>query len=255
MALKLKNLAHQISGSIIPPRIDFAVTRFLASYGVANPLRHRATSEYWASRDLSTNHSPQQYTIPDETTELVLGEFLRLNDKNLSFFEVGCNAGRNLKYLHDHGFKKLGGVDINRVAVEQVLKDSFPKLHAEAELKVGNAADVMAQMPSNAYDVVFSNAVLIHIPPRDLRLFEHMARVSSKYVAIFTEEHPPQGWPYDYERIFGALGMKLVLYKIFFGQDSRNRCLLPTELYNEDKHFFGTTMVRIFIKCDDAGGP
>jgi SAM-dependent methyltransferase len=50
-----------------------------------------------------------------------------------SVLELGCNAGRNLNYLHKAGYSELTGVDINSEALE-LLRQEHPKLAESASL-------------------------------------------------------------------------------------------------------------------------
>ena len=229
-------------------KADFHVSRFLAMRGLNNPLRDSSAPQYWASRKMGdVIHSPTVYTRPDITTEVVLRNFFPVVGKDASFLEVGCNAGRNLKYLYDRGYRDLAGIDINRPAIEECLKNEFPDLYACGKFYVGSAAEQIRSIPDDRYDVVFSNAVLIHIPPKDISLFADMVRVSKRYISIFTEENALQGWPYDFQAAFESVGCKLVHYQAFYGADMTSY-QLPTERYDAERHFYDTKMLRIFVK-------
>ncbi len=224
------------------------LTQVLAMRGVGNPLRDRTPAEYWASRDVDTIHSPTLYVKPDETTSLVLDDVLKVVERSASFLEIGCNAGRNLKYLYDKGYKNLAGIEINAPAVEKVLKSNFPDMYASSKFYVGNAAEQIKKIPSNSYDVVFSNAVLVHIHPKDASLFQDMVRVSKKYISFFTDENSTGGWPHDYDAIFKKQGCTLVQHKLFYGMESKNSLLLPKENLDEKKHYFDACIQKIYIK-------
>jgi len=227
--------------------LNFKVTQFLAMRGIANPIVKGLQANYWQSRTLDTNHSPDIYTEPDETTYALLDDLLKVTTPENSFLEIGCNSGRNLKYLYDKGYKKLGGIEINPVSINKVLKEKFPDLYRDGDFYVGNAADEIEKVGDQSYDVVFSNAVLVHIEAKDKKLFDHMARVSRKYIAILTNENPSNSQPYKFQQIFEGLGYKMVHYQLFFGEDTGD-CLLPIELYNKEKHFYDGCFIRIFIK-------
>ncbi|HON57594.1 MAG TPA: methyltransferase domain-containing protein [bacterium] len=203
-------------------------------------------SEYWQSRNLETNHSPEQYLKADITTQLTLDKIIEVSNKATSFIEIGCNAGRNLNYLYNKGFKNLAGIEINEIAINQTLKTNFPDLYNSAKFYIGNAATEITKIPDNSFDVVFSIAVLIHIDPEYFSLFSDMARISKKYIAIMTAENGSP-FPYNFKKIFADLGFKEIYYRCFYGE--KNDGLLPIEKYNLKEHLFNETFVRIFVKC------
>ena len=111
-------------------------------------------------------------------------EFVGNLKKDIKILEVGCNRGIQLQILKSQGFKYLWGVEINEKALSIV-----------KENKDFNIVQAMAQnipFKDDFFDLVFTNRVLIHIPPNDLpRVIDEIYRVSKKYVwgfEYFSEE-------------------------------------------------------------------
>lgn len=227
--------------------LNFKITQFLAMRGIQNPLVRGLQADYWQGQKLGDCHSPDTYVDPDETTYELLNDLLKVTSVENSFLEIGCNSGRNLSFLYEKGYRKLGGIEINTIAINEVLKNKFPDLYRDSQLLVGNAAHQIKNIGTEAYDVVFSNAVLVHIEPKDISLFRDMARVAKKYIAIFTVENPTSSQPYKFEKIFEKLGFKMVQYKLFFGK-TPSSCCLPIEHYDDKKHYYNASFIRIFIK-------
>ena len=123
--------------------------------------------------------------------------------------EVGCNVGRNLAYLYDHGYPNVTGIEISPHAVDQ-LRLTYPQL-ADRPIHVGPAGEVLPTLPDQAFDLVFTMAVLEHIHPDESRIFDEMVRVSRDVLAI-----EPKGkvshrhFPHDIPTVFTSRGLELV---------------------------------------------
>lgn len=227
--------------------IKFKISRYCVMHGVRPPFPSSRGCDlnYWGSRTLETNHSPKQYLLKDISTERCLDKIISVSDKNTSFVEIGCNAGRNLNYLYENGFRNLAGIEINKIAIEETLRNYFPDLYKTGKFYIGNAADEIKKIPDNSFDVVFSIAVLIHINPEYMYLFEEMARISKRYISILTSENG-YPFPYDFKKIFTKNNFKEIYYACYYG--NVNNKFIPVELYDKYNHFYKETFVRIFIK-------
>lgn len=219
--------------------------RWMAMHGISNLFMRHDPVEYWQSQTSDSIHNPMQYLIPDEMTELMFADISKRLGYKTSFIEIGCNSGGNLKYLFDLGYRNLAGIEINRYAVEEVLKKEYPELYDVCNFYVGNASEEIKKIRSSSFDVVFSKAVLIHIPPSQRSLFREMVRISKKYIVVYTSE-VGLPFPYDFDKVFNELGCKTVLYRSFYGE--KNYSKLPIDLYYPQKHYFQETFLRIFVK-------
>jgi len=242
-----KKLEEKYSNNYKYQNIKYKIARLCVMNGVRPPFIYygNCDSLYWQTRNLETNHSPEQYLRTDFSTQATLDKIINVSNKDTSFIEIGYNAGRNLNYLLEKGFKKLAGIEINEIAINQTLKQNFSELYKTAKFYIGNAAVEIKKIPDNSFDVVFSIAVLIHIDPEFFSFFADMVRISKKYIAIFTAENGAP-FPYNFRKIFTDLGCKEIYYQSFYGDKIYQT--LPTEKYDLKKHFFNETFVRIFIK-------
>lgn len=90
-----------------------------------------------------------------------------------TILEVGCNRGLNLKALDYCGWVVMG-VEPNQAARTLAKKDGVTVID-------GDICDL--PFSSEAFDLVFTAGVLIHIPPDQIdRALDEMVRVSSRYV-------------------------------------------------------------------------
>src|SRR4030042_417388 len=77
-----------------------------------------------------------------------------------STLELGCNCGRNLKFLQDDGYTNLTGIDISQEAIDYS-KKVYPELNAY--LIVSPIEEIIDSFKLKSFDVVFTFAVLMHI--------------------------------------------------------------------------------------------
>jgi SAM-dependent methyltransferase len=133
--------------------------------------------------------------------------------------EVGCNCGRNLNYLYESDYKNVYGVEINPAAVEhawQVFSGIARKI------VVSDAQSFLAMRPPNDYDLIYSQSLLLHVPPEDDYLFGQMARVAKRGVLTCEAETNAgslRRHKYDrnYKAVFGGLGLRQI-YKMEQGR-------------------------------------
>ena len=130
-------------------------------------------------------------------------DFLGTIDKGTSILEVGANVGTQLQFLHDQGFSKMLGVDVNRHAVTEA-KQLYPAID------VIEASGFDLPFKDGTFELVYTSGVLIHISPDDIRsIMEEMYRVSSRYIWGF-EYYAPEYTEVTYR------GKKDLLWKTDF---------------------------------------
>jgi len=123
--------------------------------------------------------------------------------KDGPIIELGCGSGRNLSLLKDLGYSSLKGVDFSATQVEFCLKQGF-------DVRLMNIAEL--DFPDRSFDLVFTNSVLLHVPPdRIARVLGEAIRVSRNLVAFreeTCEKELFQGhvYKYNYSRRLGELG-------------------------------------------------
>ncbi|MGE5418067.1 MAG: methyltransferase domain-containing protein [Acidobacteriota bacterium] len=223
----------------------FKIRRFFAMRGMNAPLlKSGLPPDYWQRQQVNSEHGPDKYLEADSITRTVLDEFITNMDRSASFIEIGCNAGRNLNYLYENGFCNLAGMDINETAIKEIMPANFPGLYQCGKFYIGNSAVEIKGIADESYDVVFSIAVLIHIPPDNISLFKDMVRISKRYIVVFTDENIN----YDFAKVFERLGCQLVYKRLYYGEDSIKNMKMPAEPYDEKKHSFDCKCHLVFIK-------
>jgi pseudaminic acid biosynthesis-associated methylase len=129
--------------------------------------------------------------------------------------EAGCNVGLNLKALRDADPDTiLHGIDINEKAVLEAQQDGL--------LALKLPASALGAYYPQAFDLVFTAGVLIHIGGDDLsRVMDSLIAASRRYVlaveyAADTEEevpyrgHAERLWRRPFGSLYQAKGLRLV---------------------------------------------
>jgi pseudaminic acid biosynthesis-associated methylase len=102
--------------------------------------------------------------------------FLSGVPKEARFLEVGCNVGNQLLMLREMGYSNLSGVELQPYAVE------IATSRVEgASIRQGSALSL--PHADDAFDLVFTTEVLIHIAPQDIpRVLDEIHRCAKTYV-------------------------------------------------------------------------
>ena len=160
-----------------------------------------------------------RYIARNEVTDVTVGQaeiaFGRILDQSGirdgvgSILEVGANVGINL-----HGLRRTLGPDVSLMALEPNT-NAGARLRGAAELgldRVIAGSGDSIDLPDASVDLVFTNGVLIHIPPRDLEpAMREICRVARRFVLCSEYfSHEPVEIPYH--------GHDAMLWKRDFGR-------------------------------------
>ena len=134
----------------------------------------------------------------DMLVDIVKNKIALETDRTI--LEIGCNVGRNLSCLEIAGYTNLAGVDVNKKALDMVT--------ATTCLMLGPIEKILPRI-LQPYGLVFTMAVLQHIPPENEAVFKDVARLG-KYnlLTIEDEEYSSsRHFPRNYKAVFEKLGM------------------------------------------------
>lgn len=127
-----------------------------------------------------------------ERSERLLEIFSEYVDKKDSILELGCSAGRNLKYLEDAGYKNLTGLEMSEKAVRDF----------QYKLVFGRFEDKVKRLKK--YDVIFSMSFLQEFENNLPEIAALPSKVKKYLITI--DDH-------DFEKILIENGLKLI--KVF----------------------------------------
>jgi SAM-dependent methyltransferase len=147
-----------------------------------------------------------------------------------SVFEVGCNSGRNLRFILDaRPDIKVGGVDINQKAIDLAIKN-IPEGEFTWDSIYNN------NWVAEKYDLVFTSGVLLHIVPEKIEeLIANIVNKSNRFVmhmetvgdGSILKENSGDGnklyWFPDIKSIYNKLGYNPdIINSPCGGQDASN---------------------------------
>ncbi|MBB3976423.1 2-polyprenyl-3-methyl-5-hydroxy-6-metoxy-1,4-benzoquinol methylase [Rhizobium azooxidifex] len=163
-------------------------------------------SNNWPSEYIDTANKPQLV----QRSEALVNLMRRHAFRDSAILEIGCNAGRNLKYLFEAGYSNLSAVEISQNAIDE-MQAQLPDLYAAVNIQVAPIEEVVDTLPT--FDVIFTMATMVHLPRESEWVFPKIAgRVKSRLITV-EFEHPidsDRHFPRNYERIFEANGLRLV---------------------------------------------
>ncbi|MBN2186831.1 MAG: class I SAM-dependent methyltransferase [Dehalococcoidia bacterium] len=175
--------------------------------------RHKSREElhqYWIHPWDGTN-LPENYLKHGERSTFLLEIVDRCAEAGGTILEIGCNVGRNLNHLFIAGYTKLAAVEISKDTID-LMKQAYPEMARQVKIYNNPIEDVIVNFQDDAFDVVFTMAVLMHIHTDSEFIFSEMSRITKKYL-ITIEEERCMSWrhfPRNYKNIFESLGMKQV---------------------------------------------
>lgn len=158
---------------------------------------------YWLNP--SSDNDPTMYLRDHEDSSQYLVDKITQTHlaKTASILELGCNSGTNLAWLKDAGYTNLEGVELNPHAVD-VLRTTYPQLDTTPI-----HTHPIEQHPFTHHDLIFTMAVLEHLPPESEPCFTRIAN-NTRYLLTIEDEHSQTGkhFPRNYNHMFTALGMR-----------------------------------------------
>lgn len=178
--------------------------------------------KYWQNPSDEGN-KPQQYTgegystssSDNLRTENLVKIINKLGIKNPSILEVGCNVGRNLNGLRKAGYEKLHAIEINDNAIN-LMKNFFPETYKLTKISIGPAQEVLKKFSNKQFDVVYSMAVLQHIPDEDISVvINEISRISKAYLISY-ETETYSSWkhfPRSYKILYKKFNFKYLYRK------------------------------------------
>lgn len=183
------------------------------------------SSEYWQNPRCDKKVSekelaisvPKFYTDPAlQPLSIYLTEHIqKYVDPKERILEIGCNVGRNIEHLILAGYENVTGVEISPEAVEASWR-YFPK--AAPRIHCADARAYLAVQPSKSFYMIFTQSILMHVPPEDKSLFVSMARVAGSFI-LTNEVERNSGplmkykWNRNYQEVFKPLGWKQIHVK------------------------------------------
>jgi len=155
--------------------------------------RSLLTDEEWATRHLYEESWAENYwKSRDHPHRIFLAEKIcRFSPQ--SVLEIGCASGPNLYQIAKRfPDAKIRGIDINPMAVQKGNEWFQEEGIYNVKLEVGKAQE-LSRFADKCFDVVFTDAVLIYIPPEEIKnVAKEMLRISR--VIVLNEWYTFNKW-------------------------------------------------------------
>lgn len=126
-----------------------------------------------------------------------------------SICELGCNVGRNLKYLSMQGYRQLHGVEVNELAIRET-RSEVSNIHTY-NMSIERFYEPFV---ARQFDCVFTMAVLEHLPYTSNDVFREIALQTDVMITIEDElTRSERHFPRNYEKVFTELGMEAIFHE------------------------------------------
>jgi len=158
-------------------------------------MRNITTDEEWATRHLLEGDAwiENYWKSRDHPHRCFLVEKICQHSLIRRVLEIGCGCGANLYNLaKKFPSAEILGIDVNPVAVKRGNELLKKEGIFNVQLTVGKAQE-LKQFADKSFDVVFTDAVLIYIPPDEInKVVKEMLRVG--IVLVLNEWHCFNKW-------------------------------------------------------------
>ncbi|OYT10650.1 MAG: SAM-dependent methyltransferase [Bacteroidetes bacterium 4572_112] len=144
--------------------------------------RHTNRKLYFDEQDYTT----KKYVIPfiEDTMKI---------DTNTSILEIGCGEGGNLKPFVDMGFKRVVGIDLSELKIENA--KNFYEEHEYKDNIEFIAQDIYDITDFEKFDIIIMRDVIEHIhnQERFMKFVKNFLKPSSKFFLAFPPWMNPFG--------------------------------------------------------------
>ncbi len=148
----------------------------------------RKLQDFWANKHLQTPGFHDSYWKQTPQRQFVAEKICALPGVS-SVLELGCNVGANLMAIHKiNPCIRLSGIDVNESALNYG-KAKFRECGVRAKFRNRSMLN-LNEYPSKSHDVVFTYAVLMHVPGKEVReqVIPNALRIARKFV-VHSELH------------------------------------------------------------------
>ena len=153
------------------------------------------TELLWRNRHLYNRNWAEKYLFTtDHPHRIQIVEAVAAFDPLESVLEVGCASGANLICLRSRfPHLRLLGIDINPQAIKLGKRHFSQQGDSNVTLMI-KKADLLIGIPDESVDVVIADAVLMFIPPKNIKkVLSEMIRAARRGL-VLNEYHLHKGW-------------------------------------------------------------
>ena len=159
-------------------------------------LRGPATREHW--EQYPTAHFDEL----EEASKTLLAEVMLLApNRDAAILDLGCNVGRHLNFLFEHGYRNLRGVDFSANAIGDMSR-RYPGMHAASRITHASFQDYLAASPEPV-DLIYTRGATVELVHPSFPLIKHLCATARHFVVMVIRETAhmyPRFWSYEFAR-------------------------------------------------------
>jgi SAM-dependent methyltransferase len=155
-------------------------------------------------------------------------------DSGAHILEIGCNMGRNLIHLYQAGYRELAAVEISEAAI-RLFRDSYPEVARHSDVHNAPVESVIEGFPDNAFDLVFTMAVIEHIHTESEWIFPEVARITGDLLITIEDESgvSERHFPRNYREVFEPLGLRQI-ERLGCGEDEGFKARMVARIFRRE---------------------
>ena len=203
------------------------LAKFAATRGWVIPLLtvHIDMAERWREANPESDLGYKHYLELDDAAKKLLDQVKARTNTGDSVIDLGCNVGRDLNELWNAGYRSLTGVEIGLAPV-RAMREVFPEMAAGARIVNKSMDEAIREFWDAEFKLVYTHGSLISLNAGKQSVFDHMCRITQRWIITVENEWNPVLFPRDFSKVFTDRGMRQVYSEIIRKLGSRNQTVL-----------------------------
>ena len=155
----------------------------------------------WAAGDIGKLQTPANYAELDEHGKMLLEWVMKVSpERGAKLLDIGCNCGRHIIFLTEHGYTAITGVDAMRSAIE-LFKERAPAVFSASSIHHDLFQRFLLRQPDCSFDVAYSHGATIELVHPSFDIVGQLSRVTKRYICLFLIEkgHIERDWIGQFE--------------------------------------------------------
>jgi len=165
--------------------------------------------EKWRKAKKGDNIGYHHYLEIDRSAEMLLEQVTSRAGSFDPILDLGCNVGRELNHLWKMGYRNLAGVEIGEEPV-RAMREVFPEMASASRIFNQSMTEAVRNFQDGEFQVVYAHGSLVSLSARDQHVFDHMCRITRRFIVTVENEWSGMLFPRNFEKVFTSRGMKQI---------------------------------------------
>jgi SAM-dependent methyltransferase len=156
---------------------------------------------YWNAVAENVGHGHENFIQMSESGTVLCKTINNYALKTDRLLDICCSTGRILNCLHDKGYKKLSGFDLNKLAIKNSIKN-FKNLK-NIELHHASAEFFLEKASNQEYDITYTLGATIELITPTFDIVRQISRITKKYFICLINVNGyryPRFWEYEFTK-------------------------------------------------------